>query len=410
MNEPAPPQAEPPARGRELLGPGPREVRPGPARPSTPARWLERSAKRALSRLLAACLRPRPATPADLEPSRIRHLLVVRQHNQMGDMVCALPALHALRRRYPRAHLTFVAAPLTEELLAGHPDIDTLLVFRKQDMWQPRRAAAFLRALGRPRPDLAVVMTTVSFSTTSALLAWASRARLRAGGSSLPFGSYLSRALYHLELPPAPEGVPEVEHNLSPLAALGIELGITPPRLEPALAAVSRARERIAAWFPSEAASPAPPGPLVVAHAGAGKLPNVWPAERFATVLAALQRERGARVVLTEGPSDTAIVSDLAAKLPSARRWRAPLGDTLGLLAGADVVLCNDTGMSHVAAAIGVPTVVLFGPTDPVRWRPPGSHVHAVCSPTGSILEVDVAAVLRAVHAALEGNASRPLA
>lgn len=381
---------------------------PGPARPSTPARWLERSTKRGLSRLLAACLRPRPATPADFDPTRIRHLLVVRQHNQMGDMVCALPALHALRRRYPAARLIFVAAPITEELLAGHPDIDALYVFRKQEMWQPRQAAAFLRALRRPRPDLAVVMTTVSFSTTSALIAWASGARVRVGGSSLPFGSHLSRALYHLELPPGPEGVHEVQHNLAPLAALGVDTTPAAPRLEPSVAAVTAARARLAAWFPTAAAAPAQPRPLVVAHAGAGKLPNVWPAERFAAVLSRLEQEFAVRIVLTEGPSDAAIAGVLAAQLPQARRWRAPLGDTLGLLAGADLVLCNDTGIAHVAAAVGAPTVVLFGPTDPGRWRPPGAHVQAVHSATGSMLDVETSEVLQAARAALARRRAAP--
>jgi ADP-heptose:LPS heptosyltransferase len=139
-------------------------------------------------------------------------------------------------------------------------------------------------------------------------------------------------------------------------------------------------------------------------HPGAGKLPNVWPAERFAAVLTFLQRDRNARVVMTEGPSDAAIAGALAEILPGAQRWRAPLGETLGLLAAADLVLCNDTGMSHVAAAVGVPTVVVFGPTDPARWRPPGAHVHAVCSATGSILDVEVSAVLQAARAALDGR------
>jgi heptosyltransferase-2 len=377
-----------------IAAPGPT---PGPARRSTLARRIEGVSKRLLSRVLAAVCRPRPASPRDLQPAAVRSLLVVRQHNQMGDMVCALPALHALRLAYPGARLTFVTAPICRELLQGHPDIDRLLVFDKRDMWSPRRLVSFWQTLRTPRPDLAVVMTTVSFSTTSALLAWASRARLRAGGSSLPFGSHLSRAIYHLELPAGTPGVHEVEHNLEPLEALGIAVPRLPPHLVPMPAAAQHARSFLEREVPGG-------GPLVVAHVGAGKLPNIWPAQHFAAVLQALQQERGARIVLSEGPRDAAFVADVAARLGGAARWQAPLGDTVGLLSLTDLVLSNDTGMAHVAAATGVPTVVIFGPTDPLRWAPPGAHVHVMRSHTGFVADVTPENVLRAARHALDAR------
>jgi ADP-heptose:LPS heptosyltransferase len=332
---------------------------------------------------------------AAIRAAPVNELLVVRQHNQMGDMVCALPALHALRNAFPQARLTFVTAPLCEELLTDHPDIDRLLVFRKQDAGQPHRLARFLHALRTPRPDLAVVMTTVSFSTTSTLLCWASGARRRVGASSLPFGSELSRAVFHFELPPGPEVGPEVEHNLAPLRALGIEAPFALPHLAP----TTEARAAAAAFLQAEARGA---GPLVVVHPGAGKLPNLWPVEHFAATLAVLRDDLDARIVVTEGPRDASIVAALCGLIPAAARWRAPLGSTMGLLHAADVVLSNDTGIAHVAGALGRPTVVVFGPTDVQRWKPPGEHVRAVVSPTGFAADVAVEAVLEAVRAALD--------
>jgi ADP-heptose:LPS heptosyltransferase len=357
------------------------------------ARRLERGAKRHGSKLLAALVPARRITAAELRAAPVRHLLVVRQHNQMGDMVCALPALRALRRAFPDAHLTFLTAPLCQELLRGHPDIDRLLVFRKFSMWLPWRLVEQIAALRRPRPDLAVVMTTVSFSTTSALLAWASGARLRVGASSLPFGWHLSRAAYNLELPLGPDSLHEVEHNLAPLRALGIEAPVELPRLEARPEALRRARDFVA----RDVAAPEQPGaPLVVVHAGAGKRPNMWPAASFAAVLQGLRQRCGARVVLIEGPTDAAAVAAVAQRLEGAARWRAPLDDTFGLLALADLVLSNDTGLAHVAGAVGAPTLVLFGPTDVQRWKPPGDHVRAAQSPTGDIGDLPVETVLGA--------------
>lgn len=373
-------------------------MQPGPARAATPARWLERFAKRHLSALGATLARPRPADRATIAALEVRRLLVLRPHNQLGDMVCALPALHALRRAWPKARLVFVASPLAEALLRGHPDIDELIIFRKQELWRPWLAARLLRRLRRPRPDLAIVMTTVSFSTTSALLAWASGARVRAGASSLPYGSHLSRAVYHLELPAAPAAaVHEVEHGLAPLRGLGIEAPYSPPRLTVPVAAQARADAAIAARLPGD-------GPLVVAHVGAGKRPNIWPAECFAAVLGRLARERRARIVLVEGPNDAAAVEAVERALDGvgAVRWSAPLEETRGLMARAHLVLANDTGMAHIAAATGAPTIVLFGPTDAERWRPPGDHVVVMRSPTASIADLEVDRVQHAADAVLE--------
>lgn len=358
-------------------------------------RRIERSLKRRFTSLavrLAAWRRLDAPPPA---PDQVRELLVIRQHNQMGDMVLALPALRALRRTYDRARLTFLTAPLCEELLSGQSDIDRLLVFRKKEMFLPWNLLRFLAALRRPRPELAVVLGTVSFSTTSALLAWVSGARFRAGVSSQRFGHDLSKALFHMELPMGREGTHEVEHNLAPLRGLGIEPALEAPQLSPSPGALQAA----AAFLVREFSDPA--GPLVVVHPGAGKGENIWPVERFAHVAEVLEREMRARLVVSEGPRDATFVTALLEHCPRAVRWRASLGTTLGILGRADLFLGNDTGMAHVAAATGAPTVAVFGPTDPVRWSPAGSWVRCVRSASGRIEDTQIDDVVSAAREAL---------
>lgn len=361
-------------------------------------RWgrrLERGLKRRLTSLAVRLAARRQTAVPPPAPETVRQLLVIRQHNQMGDMVLALPTLRALRRHYAEAHLTFLTAPLCEELLAGHPDIDRLMVFRKKEMFRPWKLGRFLTALRRPRPDLAVVLGTVSFSTTSALLAWSSGARFRAGVSSQRFGHDLSKVLYHAELPMGREGTHEVEHNLAPLQGLGIAPMPGAPHLPPSAEALRRAAAFVAREFSDNA------GPLIVVHPGAGKRENIWPVERFAGVAHALEEEMQARVVVSEGPRDGACVTALLERCPRAVRWRAPLAATLGILGQADLFLGNDTGMAHVAAATGAPTVAVFGPTDPQRWSPRGIWVRCVRSPSGHIEETSIADVLTAAREAL---------
>lgn len=375
--------------------------KPGPARRSTPQRRLERASKRQLTRWLARVSRPRPVSPADIAALPVRRLLVVRQHNQMGDMVLALPALHALRRNFAEAHLVFLTGPLGEELLQDSPDVDELIVFRKDAMRRPWNLLAFLRHIRHPRADLAVVMGSVSFSTTSALLAWASGARVRAGVSSHPFGNELTRAIYHLELPAGGEDLPEAQRNLVPIRALGVAVDDLPefPGLRARPEAIGAARQRLG--LSVQARTPGPP--LVVLHCGAGKQPNIWPAERFAQLGTLLQDVFGADVVLTEGPNDGDVVAGVVAGMPRApQRWREPLRQTMGLLAIADVVVSNDTGIAHVAAALGTRTIVLYGPTDARRWRPIGPNVRSVVAAGGCIENVTWQEVWACVHANLE--------
>jgi len=371
----------------------------GSAAPRTRLRRLgrrfERACKRRVTHWLARTLRPRPS-PIPLAAD-VRSLLAIRQHNQMGDMVLTLPALRALRRAYPLARIVFVASPLCQELLTDHPDIDTLIVFNKHSLWRPMAFWRLVRALRHPRPDLAVVLGTVSFSTTSALLAWASGARLRAGVSSRAFGSDLSGAIYHLELPLSPSEVHEVEHNLAPLRGLGIDTPVELPNLSPHPAALLAAREFIARAFPSQ------DGPVVVVHPGAGKTENIWPVERFAEVAQALTQQ-GARIVVSEGPRDGAVTAALLSRCPGAVRWHATLRDTIGILGCAQAFIGNDTGLAHVAAATGIPTVAIFGPTDPKRWSPAGRSVRCVRSATGRIEDTRVNDVLAAVHNSLRAS------
>ncbi len=362
------------------------------------ARTLERKLKRQLSRLLALVLRPRPATPEAIAAMPVTRLLVIRQHNQMGDMVLALPALSALRRAFGGAHLTFVAGPLSDQLLRGHPDIDELIVYRRSEMFRPWGLWRFVRRLRRLEPQLAVVLGTVSFSVTSALLAWSSGARLRTGLSSRPWGSELSGALYNFEIEPPQSEAHEVEHNLNFVRALGIEAPHTWPRLEPTEDARASAQAFLRQAFPGHE------GPVLVMHVGAGKASNLWPVERFAEAAHALVEQLGARVVVTEGPRDRDAVSSFRQRVPEAAHWQNDLGRTLGILSGSNLYIGNDTGMSHVAAATGISCVVVFGPHDARRWSPAGPCVRVVTPQSGRIEDVSVHAVVDAAMNALASS------
>ncbi len=366
---------------------------------------MTRSLRRRLKGLLAtgaARLARRPRlTLAEIRARRPRRVLVVRQHNQMGDMVCATPALRALRRFFPDARIALVTAPVNHEVVAHNPHVDRVLLFDRAVWRDPRRLLRFLRDVRGFRPDLAVVLNSVSFSVTSAWIAAASGAPVIIGGDSRPFGWDLSRHLFSLEMPSRPElDRHAVLHNLAPLEAVGIpadgvETVVVPTPAEEAAAAA------VVAGLP-------PGRGLAALHPGAGKQANRWPPARFAAVAARLAAA-GQRVVVLAGPADGATLAEFAAALaaaapPDARARvvsapRLTAGACAALLRRCDRFLCNDTGVMHVAGAAGAPTVALFGPTDPALWKPLSPAVRALRDESGSLEAVGVEAVWAALQA-----------
>lgn len=342
---------------------------------SSPTRTLKRLAVGLAARLV----RRAPLSPGELVALRPGRILVVRQHNQMGDMLCATPVFRALRETYPDARIGLVTAPVNGDVVRNNPHLDRIFTF-DQKMWRnPVRLSGFLREIRDFQPDLAFVLASVSFSMTSAAIALASAAPLVVGADSEPFGFDFSRRVFSLVMPASPRlDRHAIPHSLAPLQAVGI----TTRDLSPVM--VPSDREKAAAEAILAGLSLAPG--YWALHPGAGKRQNIWPTGNFAR-LARRAVEQGHRVLVLHGPADREVLADLEDMLgdESGRRiLSAPscsIGVGAALLARADRFLCNDTGVMHLAGAVGVPTVALFGPTDPGLWKPPGELVQAIRSP-----------------------------
>lgn len=316
-----------------------------------------------------AGLARRPAiAPEDLLALRPRAVILVRQHNQMGDMVCATPAFRALRTAFPEARITLVTAPVNVGVVRHNPHIDAVELFA-QSMWRrPWRLAALVRRLRRERAEVAFVLASVSFSLTSAWLALATGARYVVGADSRPFGWDLSRRAFSLEMPASPRlDRHSVEHSLAPLQAIGI----TTDDLSTVVVPAPKEREQAAGILADLGLQPG----FWAVHPGAGKPQNVWPPARFAEVVGRAAAE-GRGILVLHGPADACALASLRGELGDrggqAVRIAPPcsVGTAASLLDLADRFLCNDTGVMHVAGALGVPTVALFGPTDPLHWKP----------------------------------------
>ncbi len=268
--------------------------------------------------------------------------ILVIHPGALGDVLQTVPALRGLRAVAPAAPITFV----------GQPRLARLLV----ELGAAQQARAFdgfgLEALFVDAPAPAAIAEAVS--RVKYVVSWFGsrdetyRRRLHA---------LVPRALVAAPVPD--DDTPVWRHLLGTLA--GWDLAV-PERVEPLRAPP----------LPADEGPAAAPRPQLVVHPGSGGDWKRWPAERFAEVIHALRHRRAFEVLVHQGPADAEAASRLLALLEgNADALLEPeLPRLAAVLGGARAYLGGDSGVSHLAATVGAPSVVLFPPATRRRWAP----------------------------------------
>jgi ADP-heptose:LPS heptosyltransferase len=298
--------------------------------------------------------------PHDL--SGVRSVLVIR-HRAGGDLLLTTPALRALRAGLPAARVTVIAARGMGALLQGNPDVDRVIEFDRRSL---RSQALLYAKLARGGYDL--VLDLVSNPRT-AFLTRLTRARIRAG-YDIPGrrGAYTVRVPRE---PLAPEGRPVLRY--APEAALDVvrALGLPSQGLALRFEVAPEARTRVDAWLESANASP----PLIACLPTGSWPAKTWAPERFAAVMDALAGEGTPVWLWGPGEKERVQAARSLMKAPSLLAPGTGWQELGALLSRCALLVGNDSGPKHLASALGVPTVTVYGPTNPATWHPPaGPH------------------------------------
>ena len=289
-------------------------------------------------------------------PSPPRKILIIKP-SAIGDVVHALPVLNLIRRKWPEAHVSWLVTPACAGLLERHPQLDEVIRFERREFgrgWRSPRVALdlvrFMRSLRERRFDLIVDLQGLF---RSGWFAAVTRAAFRVGPANAREGAWL---FYTHRVP---TGTPEqhaIDRYLTVAEALGCERG----PVEFHFAVDDADRTAVAAMVP--------PGPFAVLMPGANWPTKQWPVERFAALVAPIRERFGMESVVAGG----ADVAGLAARIPGATHLagKTSLRQLVALLERAGLVIANDSGPMHIAAALGRPLVTPYGPTNPVRTGP----------------------------------------
>lgn len=323
----------------------------------------------------AAASAPHAVHPAEARTGldSAREIVVVRAL-ALGDLLVAVPFLRALRGRFPDARISLIGLPWASELVARFDRyLDGLVPFPgwpgiPEAAFEPSRTLRFLAASQANPPDLAIQAhgNGTDVNAFVALLGARHAAGYVPGGRPAPAGTWI----------PYPGDVPEVRRHLRLAAALGADP--SDERLEWPVGDEDRdAAER------SVAPERLPALGYAVVHPGATNPVRRWPVERFAAVgdhLAA----RGLRIVLTGSAAEGWLTAAVAAamRVPAVDlAGRTSLGALGALLADARLLVTNDTGIGHLADALGTPSVRVFRASDPRRWAALDATRHAALAP-----------------------------
>ncbi len=334
-------------------------ARPYPPWFSRRDRWVSR-----LARGLRPLIRPRPLPP----PSTVRRVLLLKPCC-LGDVLFATPLAAAIRAGYPDAELVWAVDPWARIVPARCPAVDRTLILAPSF---PGR----LRQLARERFDLAFCPDR---SPLLGLLLALARIPHRVGLDSWDRGF-----AHTLRVPVPPGPIHEADLYLELARAADLPAVAPIPRIE---AAPQDRRET--------ADLALPPPPRVALHPGGGINPGMgfpekrWPAERFARLGVLLWSRHRIPPILLGGPGDEEAVARVRWGLEGAQvpyvdlANRLSLAGLLGLYTRIDLLVGNDTGVLHLAAAVGTAVVALFGPTDPRVYGPRGRWVRALGGPRG---------------------------
>jgi lipopolysaccharide heptosyltransferase I len=317
----------------------------------------------------------------------------------LGDVVHALPVATALRAARPDARITWLVEARHAPVLAGHPALADVVVVDTRRWRRARTPAAVARALGAIRTlrrqlrahrlDVAIDLQA---NLKGGVVTFATGAPTRVGFVASRCRERADALFTNRRVMPPPRARHVVDQYLSLLGGLGLE---PPARGQFDLPADAAAERAIADAL--DAAGLKPRDRLVVLNPGAGRTAKRWPVERFTELAAGIARDGVGRVVILWGPGERDAAEAISR---GGRAVLAPATDIpalVALLRRSSVLVAADTGPLHIAAALGVPCVGLFGPTSAIRNGPYGDMHRTLQAPDARVASIAVPAVLHAV-------------
>ena len=316
---------------------------------------------------------------------------MVRQHNQIGDMLCSLTLYKALKKKYPDARITLAAAKTNYEIpfFDINPYLDRVMIFDKSS---PKTIFRFIKELRIRKYQIGIVPSTIVLSRTSHIINWISGSKIRIGVKSIDEKVNRSHKYLNLKSDYHWKEKHQSVRNLEIAKQIDIDLSeeeISSIKINFKEEDTSFAKDYIATNFPDQNKK------IIAFHPGAGKELNIWNYSNYIDLIKKLYNEYNNYVLITSGWTDNNIVEPIWAELQTANiefkiLHNMPVKRLGAIISLVDLYITNDTGTMHIAGYSGAKMISLFGPTNPSEWAPKGIHQKYIKSKTNDINEITV--------------------
>ncbi len=307
--------------------------------------------------------------PLNIPPETVKNILVIRKHNQIGDMLCSLTMYAAIKKKFPQAYITLVLSPTfyDKELLEINPYADEIIFYTKGSL---TNIFGFYKKLRKKKYDIGIVPSTVKRSDTSHIINYFSGAKIRVGAKSINGKPNKASFLLNIKSDFDWQYTHQSERNLEIVRQIGCDLTeeeIKSIKHNITEEDISYANGFIADKFPDK-------NKLIIAfHAGAGESYRLWKTENFIKLGKKLSDKYDCYIFTSPGPID----SEVTAKLKNAEELygtnlviaeNMPLGKLAAVLKKAKLYITNNTGTLHLAHFSGVSTLALFTTSQVNSW------------------------------------------
>ena len=305
-----------------------------------------------------------------LPPDGLNRILI-RGTNWIGDAVMTLPAVVSVRAAYPRAHLSILAKPPVTDIYRMFSAADEIIPYEHK-FDTPLGIFRLAHTLRLKKFNAAILLQN---AIEAAIISLAAGIRVRAGYNADGRGFLLTHAIRRTE---GIFKVHQIDYYLEMVKALGCADVDRAMHLETYISAAT-AREVLHQYLPDSSRS------IIGIAPGATYGPaKKWLAERFAAAADRLGKDLGAQVVLFGGKDDQETTEQVRNRACSGvinLAGKTTLRETIYLISQCRLFISNDSGLMHVAGALNIPTVAIFGSTNPVTTSPPGEKTILVRKP-----------------------------
>jgi len=334
----------------------------------------------------------------------VTNILIVRKHNQIGDMLCSLSLYKAIKKKYPDSHITLVASKTNYQIpfFDINPFVNRVLIYDKSSY---KTILSFYRQLRDRKYDYGFVPSTIKVSRTSHIINFLSGAKIRVGVNSIDGIENKSSFLLNLKDDFNWKDKHQQIRNLEIARLAGFDLSddeLKNIKIEFSDEEILFAKNFIRENFPDYTKK------IIAFHPGAGKIDNTYPAEKFLELIKKIYKAYNNYVLITSGWTDGKIINKISSQLDEQSiRYKVlhnlsvkKLGAILSMI---DLYITNDTGTMHIAGFSGTKMISLFGPTNPKEWAPQTNNSFFIKSQTGEIKDISVDEIFNLSQKILNG-------